>query len=410
LAAATGFALEYLDSYRFVEMNSTSIAARRSSGPRPAAAHAEGPLSRWQQAMRSAVRDPVELCRLLRLPAVVETAAVRAAQQFPVFAPLGYVARMRPGDLHDPLLRQVLPLAEEDCEAAGFSADPLQEFAVRSATERAPGMLQKYAGRALLVTTGACAIHCRYCFRRSYPYDELPRGLSEWQAALEAIAEDQSIEEVILSGGDPLTLTDQRLAALAKRLAAIPHVRRLRVHTRLPIVIPERVCDELLAWLSVGQSGGPRVGDSLLESRQLAERAAHTQVAHNTERVAHHARRLTPIVVVHANHPAELDGAVEASLARLAGAGVMLLNQSVLLRGVNDDADVLAHLSERLIDCRVTPYYLHQLDRVQGAAHFEVPVSRGVEIIAALRRRLPGYAVPRYVRETPGHLYKDVLA
>ncbi len=327
-------------------MNSATIAARREAPLRPGRLGPESP--RWQQVLRSAVRDPVELCRRLGLPSQYEFAAVRAARQFPVFAPLGYLARMRPGDPHDPLLRQVLPLAEEEGEAPGFSADPLDE----AAAERAPGLLQKYAGRALLVTTGACAVHCRYCFRRNFPYDGLPRGLAEWQPALEQIAEDRTIQEVILSGGDPLTLTDPSLAALAERLAAIPHVRRLRIHTRLPIVIPERVCDELLAWL--------KVGDSLPES-QLAGRVAHIARAPAGGR-----RQWTPIVVVHANHPAELDDAVADALARLAAAGVMLLNQAVLLRGVNDDATVLAQLSERLIDCRVIPYYLHQLDRVRA--------------------------------------------
>jgi L-lysine 2,3-aminomutase len=397
-----------------------SIVARRQNSIGPLLAGEASP--RWQRALRSAVRDPVELCRRLGLPAEYEAAAVRAARQFPVFAPLGYIARMRPGDPHDPLLRQVLPLAEEECETPGFSADPLHEVAAGAAAGRAPGLLQKYAGRALLVTTGACAVHCRYCFRRNYPYDELPRGLAQWQPALAEIAADASLEEVILSGGDPLTLTDQRLADLAERLAAIPHVRRLRVHTRLPIVIPERVCDELLAWL-VGRISNPSgnvdhsVGDSLRESQHLAQRVEHRDT--DTDRDAdgrignpsyNRRRPWTPIVVVHANHPAELDEAVAEALARLADAGVMLLNQAVLLHGVNDDADVLAALSQRLIDCRVTPYYLHQLDRVRGAAHFEVPEARGLELIARLRRRLPGYAVPRYVRETPGNLQKDVLA
>jgi EF-P beta-lysylation protein EpmB len=292
---------------------------------------------------------------------------------------------MRPGDPHDPLLRQVLPVADEMNDVPGFTADPLEEAAV----EPAPGLLQKYAGRALLVTTGACAVHCRYCFRRNYPYDELPRGLADWGPALAAIADDSSIEEVILSGGDPLTLTDLRLAALTERLAAIPHIRRLRVHTRLPIVIPERVCDELLDWL--------------VPSRSPA--AAEQPGCSSYDR-----QPWTPIMVVHANHAAELDAAVSAALDRLADAGVMLLNQAVLLRGVNDDVEALADLSRRLLECRVLPYYLHQLDRVAGAAHFEVPESRGLELIADLRRRLPGYAVPRYVRETPGGPHKELLA
>src|SRR5262245_17878832 len=388
-----------------------SIVARRQNSIDPVLPVEASP--RWPRAVGTAVREPVELCLRLGLPAECQTAAARAARQFPVFAPLGYIARMRPGDPHDPLLRQVLPLAEEEYETPGFSADPLHE----AAAERAPEMLQKDAGRALLVTTGAYAIHCRYCFRRNYPYDELPRGLAEWQPALEEIATDPSLEEVILSGGDPLTLTDQRLAVLTDRLAAIPHVRRLRVHTRLPIVVPERVCDELLAWL-VGRIGNPSnpVADSLRESQQLAERVAHpahgaADIAGRIGNPSYRGRRpWTPIVVVHANHAAELDDEVAEALTRLADAGVMLLNQAVLLRGVNDDAGVLADLSRRLIDCRVMPYYLHQLDRVRGATHFEVPEPRGLELMAALRRRLPGYAVPRYVRETPGHLHKDVLA
>jgi EF-P beta-lysylation protein EpmB len=321
----------------------------------------------WQHALKDAVRDPRELCRLLRLPPDVEAAAVRSAELFPVFAPRGFVARIQPGDPHDPLLRQVLPLAEEEAEVPGFTADPLGE----AMAQPAPGLLQKYAGRVLMVTTGACAVHCRYCFRRHFPYQNSPHSLDGWDRAIDQIAADSSIQEVLLSGGDPLTLVDDTLARLAERLAAISHVRRLRVHTRLPIVIPERICDEMLAWLC--------------------------------------GTRLRPILVVHANHPAEIDDAVAAALARLLHAGVMLLNQTVLLRGVNDDAQTLCQLSERLIEVGVMPYYLHQLDRVAGAAHFEVPEQTGRAIIRQMRARLPGYAVPRYVREVPGSPNKVVL-
>jgi EF-P beta-lysylation protein EpmB len=314
----------------------------------------------WQESIRRAVRDPEELWRLLDLPASLLPAARRAAALFPLFAPREYIARMRPGDPSDPLLRQVAPLGEELLAATGFSADPVAD----AAAEIVPGLLQKYRTRALVVTTGVCAVHCRYCFRRHYPYDELPRSIDEWEAALDAIAADPSLDEVILSGGDPLMLTDARLAELAARLAAIPHITRLRVHTRLPIVIPSRVCEALLSWLR--------------------------------------GSRLTPIVVVHANHAAELDDDVAAALARLADAGIVLLNQSVLLRGINDDADALTNLCRRLVDLRVMPYYLHQLDRVAGAAHFEVPPEQGRGLVEELQRRLPGYAVPRYVQEVPG--------
>ena len=272
------------------------------------------------------------------------------------------------GNPADPLLRQVLPLAEEVIPEPGFEADPVGDD---SAT-LTPGLLQKYRSRALLITTGACAVHCRYCFRRHFPYSESPRSPDDWQPALDRIAEDPAIDEVLLSGGDPLTLVDSHLAELAKRIAVIPHVKRLRIHTRLPIVIPQRVTDELIHWLC--------------------------------------GTRLTPIVVVHANHPQEIDHAVAAALTKLIERGIPVLNQAVLLRGVNDSAEALIGLSRRLVDLRVMPYYLHQLDRVAGAAHFEVPISRGIELIDQLRRALPGYAVPRYVQEVAGEAHKRVLA
>lgn len=322
----------------------------------------------WQRLLKEAIRDPRQLCQTLGLSAADEAAAVRAAGDFPVFAPRGYVDLMRRGDPRDPLLAQVLPRADELAEAPGFTADPVGD----AAATLVPGLLTKYAGRALLIATGACAIHCRYCFRRHFPYDAGPRGLAEWAPALDQLAADRSLDEVILSGGDPLMLADVSLAKLVEQFAGIDHLRRLRIHTRLPIVLPERVCDDLLHWL--------------------------------------HGTRLTPIVVVHANHPAELSPAVMAALGRLVAWGIVTLNQSVLLRGVNDDADVLTELCRRLVDARVMPYYLHQLDRVRGAAHFEVPETVGRRLMAELRARLPGYAVPRYVRETAGAAHKVLLA
>jgi EF-P beta-lysylation protein EpmB len=322
----------------------------------------------WHEAVKDAVRDPLVLCRLLKLPRRYAVAAQRAAREFPLFAPRGYVARMRPGDPRDPLLRQVLPLADELAAREGFGPDPVGD---RAAT-LTPGLVRKYRSRVLMVTTGACAVHCRYCFRRHFPYGESPRSIDEWSGALAQISADPSLSEVILSGGDPLMLVDEMLAELAERLAHIEHVRRLRVHTRLPLMIPERVTGELVALLR--------------------------------------GTRLTPIVVIHANHARELTGSVVDALARLADAGIPLLNQSVLLAGVNDDVDTLAELCERLVELRVMPYYLHQLDRVAGAAHFEVSEPRGRRIVAELRARLPGYAVPRYVRETPGADHKRILA
>ncbi len=275
---------------------------------------------------------------------------------------------MRMADPCDPLLRQVLPLDAELDAPSGFTADPVGD----GPATLSPGLLQKYASRALIVTTGTCAVHCRYCFRRSFPYGETPKSPAAWQPALERIAADASLHEAILSGGDPLTLVDSQLALLVDQFSAIGHLRRLRIHTRLPIMIPERVTDELLSTLRGG--------------------------------------RLTPIMVLHANHAAEIDEHVAAAIERLADAGIPLLNQAVLLRGVNDSADTLAQLCEKLVDLRVMPYYLHQLDRVLGAAHFEVPESQGLEIVEELRRRLPGYAAPRYVREIAGADSKVPLA
>jgi EF-P beta-lysylation protein EpmB len=314
----------------------------------------------WQRELADAVRDPGELCRLLAIDLPLADEARRSAAGFPLLVPRAFVARMRKGDRHDPLLLQVLPVAAERQVAAGFSADPLAEAAALAA----PGLVQKYAGRALVLATGACAINCRYCFRREFPYAESGATRAGVEAAVDAVAADPTIHEVILSGGDPLLLDDERLGRLVERIEAIPHVRRLRIHSRLPIVLPARVTESLTAILA--------------------------------------ATRLATVVVVHANHPAELDAAVAAALARLAAARVILLNQAVLLAGVNDSVAVLATLSERLVEIGVLPYYLHLLDRVQGTAHFEVSEDAAKCLHEALRGRLPGYAVPRLAREVPG--------
>jgi EF-P beta-lysylation protein EpmB len=326
----------------------------------------------WQRALADAVTDPAELLRLLDLdPSLANPARLdpgldvdRGHELFPLRVPRGYVARMRPGDPEDPLLLQVLPLGREGDPAPGFGADPLAE---RRAGRR-PGLLHKYRGRVLLVATGACAVHCRYCFRRHFPYaDHRPgaggEGGSGWGAVLDELAADRSIREVILSGGDPLTLRDERLEELVRGLETIPHLERLRIHTRNPVVLPERVDDRLLTWLS--------------------------------------ATRLRPVVVVHANHAREIDAAVRAAFGRLREAGATLLNQSVLLARVNDSADALADLSEALFEAGALPYYLHLLDRVAGAAHFEVPEERARRLAGELAARLPGYLVPRLVREVP---------
>lgn len=323
-------------------------------------------LAPWQRELAEAIRDPGELCRLLGIDE--STASTPAGAGFPLLVPRCFAARMRHGDRRDPLLLQVLPQAVENEPAAGFDADPLRESAVLAA----PGLVRKYAGRALLLVTGGCAVHCRYCFRREFPYaasGATRRGVDE---ALDAIAADPSLTEVILSGGDPLLADDGHLGEIVTRLDALPHVTRLRIHTRLPVVLPSRVDDGLLEALA--------------------------------------ASRLTRVVVVHANHPAELDDSVADALRRLAALPCMLLNQAVLLAGVNDSVSVLRALSERLVDLGVLPYYLHLLDRVRGAAHFEVPEQRARDLHGTLRDTLPGYAVPRLVREVPGAAAKSWLA
>ena len=321
----------------------------------------------WQEELRTAIRDPRRLCEALGLPPEMANGSEGPVAEFPVFVPASYLKRIEHGNPADPLFLQVWPAATETVDADGFVDDPVDD----AAFVLEPGLLKKYAGRALMIVTGACAVHCRYCFRRHFPYSETPPSETAWTGAIEAVRGDSSIEEIILSGGDPLTVTDARLASLAERFAAILHLRRLRIHTRLPVMIPSRVTDELLAWLT--------------------------------------GTRLTPVMVIHANHAQELDDEVASAIDRLRMAGVMLLNQAVLLRDVNDSADAQAALSLRLIDLGVTPYYLHQLDRVRGAAHFEVSIAEGRAIVAELRRRLPGYAVPQYVQEQPGAPHKMAL-
>ena len=322
---------------------------------------------RWQKALREAVRDPRELLDLLGLDRLAPRLSDEAMVQFPLRVPRGFVARMRRGDPRDPLLRQVLPLDDEMRPMPGFGLDAVGDGAAKTA----PGVIQKYRGRALLVATGSCAIHCRYCFRRHFPYAEETAARDGWREAVDLIRQDASIEEVLLSGGDPLSLSNGKLAELTGALADIPHLRRLRIHSRLPIVVPERVDDGLMGWLSTLP---------------------------------------WPVtLVVHANHANEFDGTVDAALGRLRAAGVHLLNQAVLLRGVNDSVDALGALSERGFAAGVLPYYLHQLDRVAGVAHFEVDDARARALHAGLAVRLSGYLVPRLVREIPGDTGKRPL-
>lgn len=321
------------------------------------------PPSGWQRQLRDAVREIGELERLLELPDGSLGRHTGSSDRFELLVPRSFVARMRKRDPDDPLLRQVLPAAEEDAEHAGFGPDPLAEQPLAR-----HGSIAKYPGRALLITTGACPVHCRYCFRREFPYAGQTAARDDWQPALATIRATPGVREVILSGGDPLSLSNERLARLIAQLESVPGVETLRIHTRFPIVLPARVDAGLLGILD--------------------------------------ATRLDTVVVVHANHPAEIDEAVTAAARALKRSTDYLLNQSVLLRGVNDDAATLIRLSERLRRCGIVPYYLHLLDRVVGAAHFEVPADEAAAIVAAMRADGPGYLVPTLVRDVPGELSK----
>jgi len=324
----------------------------------------------WQKSLAQAIRDPQELISRLGLPDNLLEPASSTAHTFPLMVPLSYLNRIEPGNPNDPLLKQVLPIDLENQTVPGFRADAVGDLNVR----QTPGILHKYQGRALLMVSGTCAINCRYCFRRHYPYGDEPRTLAEWEPVWETLHADASIQEVILSGGDPLLLTDHRLQELCDRISEIPHVKRLRIHSRLPVVLPNRIHTGLLEMF-----------------QRLAESG------------------IVVWMVIHANHPNEIADDAETAIRKLVQAGIPTLNQSVLLKGINDTVDTLAGLSEKLINLGVIPYYLHQLDRVTGVAHFEVPEEQGRELIRELRIRLPGYAVPQYVREIAGEPHKISL-
>lgn len=326
--------------------------------------HANAPIC----SQASLVTRISELLDLLDLKPLFPVVDQTSRQHFPLRVTRSFVARMRKGDPHDPLFLQIWPGDAEYIDTPGFASDAVGDLA----SLKSGGLIHKYRGRALVITTGACAINCRYCFRRHFPYNDSLASRGNWRETLAQIAADASIEEVILSGGDPLSLSDDKLSALVEGLERIPHVRRLRLHTRTAVVLPERVDEALIAWL--GRT------------------------------------RLQKVVVLHVNHPNEIDASVEAAIARLRGAGATLLNQSVLLRRINDSSETLATLSERLFACGVLPYYLHLLDRVQGAGHFEVSQSEAVKLMEELAARLPGYLVPRLAREQPGAPAKTLLS
>ncbi|MDF2181740.1 EF-P beta-lysylation protein EpmB [Neptuniibacter sp. CAU 1671] len=324
-------------------------------------------LPSWQDILSQCVEDPAELLHQLQLSPDLLPAAVEACKLFPLRVPQPFLSRIEPGNLQDPLLQQILPLGAELETVSGFSQDPLGE----KAANPVPGLIHKYKGRVLLVLTGACAINCRYCFRRHFPYQDNRLGPEQWQQILEYIRADNTIHEVIFSGGDPLATPDSRFFRLLDDLEKIPHLKRLRIHSRLPIMIPQRITDTFCR----------RLRDS----------------------------RLNTVMVIHANHANELDTEVAAALQLLRDQQITLLNQAVLLKGVNDSLEALVKLCERVFELGVLPYYLFTLDRVAGAAHFEVAEHEAQQLLGQLQATLPGYLVPRLAKEIAGEPSKTLI-
>jgi len=321
----------------------------------------------WQQQLAEAFNNIEDLCRYLDLsPGDLPVSAI-AADNFPLRVPLSFAACMEKGNPHDPLLRQVLPIEEELTVYQGFSNDPVGDLA--AATQA--GVLHKYHGRVLFINTGSCAINCRYCFRRNFPYADLQLSKQNEDAALQAIQNDPSISEVILSGGDPLLLSDSRLTRLIRQLDGIKHLKRIRIHSRLPIVLPARITDEFINTLTQSP-------------KQI-------------------------IIIVHCNHANEISERVIAACASLRNSGIALFNQSVLLKGVNDNAEVLCELSEQLFSHGITPYYLHLLDKATGTGHFEVSEAEALALIRQVQAALPGYMIPKLVKEQAGGVSKQTV-
>jgi EF-P beta-lysylation protein EpmB len=317
----------------------------------------------WQQQLATAITDPIVLLKRLQLDESLLPAARIAAKQFPLRVPQAFVELMQIGDSNDPLLRQVLPLQEELISVSGYSTDPIKELAY---TEK--GIIHKYQGRVLLLVSGHCAINCRYCFRRHFPYEENRLSRKEWLETILCLAADDSIEEVIYSGGDPLASNDKQLAWLTQQIAAIPHIKRLRIHSRLPVVIPERIDDECLSWLSN--------------------------------------HRLDTAFVLHINHANEISPALVNAVTRLRNVGIIVLNQSVLLKGINNSIGALKTLSDQLFAAGVLPYYLHLFDPVSGAAHFDVSLKEAKQLHDEMLACLPGYLVPKLVKDIGGKASK----
>lgn len=325
-----------------------------------------GQLQHWSKLLAQVITDIDELCAILDIERR-QLPNHEMLNNFPLRVPRSFVDRMEKNNPNDPLLLQILPRAKELLDVVGFNKNPLQEDKANPAR----GLLHKYHGRVLLLLSGGCAINCRYCFRRYFPYEKNTPGIEGWESVFDYIRRDNSIEEIILSGGDPLIVKDNVLQQLTKKLETVSHINRLRIHTRLPVVIPERITKALITCL-----------------RET---------------------RLQAVIVLHCNHPREIDARVIGAIHKLRHDNIVLLNQSVLLRHINDNVSVLSELSKRLFMCGVLPYYLHLLDPVQGSAHFYVSEERAKAVVWQLSQQLPGYLIPKLVREMPGAPAKVVI-
>ena len=321
----------------------------------------------WQEQLAQAIRQPNELLEYVGLMADSIGYSQQSIKQFQVRVPHAFADRIQRNDPDDPILRQVFPYIDEDDDCVGYVNDPLAE----SNVQPVQGLLQKYNSRILSITTGACAVHCRYCFRRHFPYQEASANGIQLKQSLDYIQSDKSIKEVILSGGDPLTLSDRRLIELCQAISQFDHVKRIRFHSRIPVVLPARLSAELIKRLtSMGK---------------------------------------TIIFVLHINHANEIDNAVVENIKLLRQFNILVLNQSVLLNGVNDTTEALIALSELLVEHQVTPYYLHLLDPVAGAAHFNVDEKQAQNLIQKMHDSVSGYLVPKLVKEEAGKTSKTLL-
>jgi len=324
-------------------------------------------LPSWQKELANAVKNPQQLLELLEISPKNVPLSLKARKSFPMLVPLPFVNKMKKGDINDPLLQQVLPITDEELVSDGYSTDPLEEH-----DSALPGLLHKYQSRVLLILKSGCAVNCRYCFRRHFPYQDNNINKNQLQEIITYIKSHPEVNEVILSGGDPLMSKDDFLQYLINELELLPQLTRLRLHSRLPVVIPSRVTDQLCSMFNKS--------------------------------------RLNVVFVLHINHANEVDSIFKNAMNKLHQAGVQLLNQSVLLKGVNDNSEALIALSEALFEAHILPYYLFLLDKVQGAQHFDLPEQRAVQLVQQMAAALPGYLVPRLSREIAGEKSKTLIS